>query len=474
MNKVLLVNSNTEKSPYPVPPLGICLIASVIQKEYEVAIYDGAFDDGKGLPGTVLDFKPDYIGITIRNIDDMDIINPTNYIEQILNKFIKPIRELTHAPIILGGSAFSIFPEYLMKYYHADFGVFGEGERVFPELLRCLDGGGNPSSVPGVLVEHQAGFSMPHSFNLGNLPFSDIDLKIDYTPYRSRGSYPVQTKRGCVHRCIYCTYNCIEGYSYRTRTPASVVDEIERASSRLGNTTFEFVDSTFNDPPEHAEAVCREIIRRKLNLRLRTMGINPCNVDRELFDLMLAAGFAQVDCTPDTASSKMLINLRKNFTLDDLKKTAAIVRHVDIPTMWFFVFGGPGETEETIKESFEFIDTWVSRKDMVHITFGLRIYPGTDLYRLALEDKLLKLEDSMLETRFYISREIGKERLFEIINRASQTRPNCVPVTETNPSPDMMREAIAMREEMRLNEPMFRSLLRIRYRMFGQEMPGDR
>src|SRR5271157_5908134 len=147
MHKVLLVNTNTEKNPYPVPPLGICLIASVIQKEFDVMIYDGAFDEGRGLPGLVREFKPDYVGISIRNIDDMDVLNPTNYIGRILNMFIKPVREISQAPVILGGSAFSIFPEQLMKYYHADFGVLGEGERVFPELLRCLNAGGDPSSV---------------------------------------------------------------------------------------------------------------------------------------------------------------------------------------------------------------------------------------------------------------------------------------------------------------------------------------
>ncbi len=471
MHKVLLINTNTEKRPYPVPPLGLCLVKSVIQKEYDVMIYDGTFDEGRGLPALVKDFKPDYIGMTIRNIDDMNILEPTNYIERIANTFVAPVREASQAPFILGGSAFSIFPEQLMKYYHADFGVFGEGERVFPDLLRCLSGGGDPSTVPGVFVEHETGFTAPPAFDFNRLPFSEIDLKIDYSPYRARGSYPIQTKRGCAHRCLYCTYGRIEGCTYRARSASRIVDEIEQASGRLGNVTFEFVDSTFNDPPGHAEAICKEIIRRKLEVRLRTMGINPANVTRELFDLMGSAGFAQIDCTPDTASPKMLAGLKKNFMRADLENAARIVRDTGIPTMWFFIFGGPGENEETIAESFDFIDTWVSRKDMVHMTYGLRVYPDTELHRIARQDGSLNERDLLLQPHFYISRELGEERLFKIITEESGKRPNCVPVTESTPPPGMMKEAMEVRENLKLDEPMFRTLLRLRYRAFGQEMP---
>ncbi|MBU0960930.1 MAG: hypothetical protein KKH60_05330, partial [Proteobacteria bacterium] len=89
-----------------------------------------------------------------------------------------------------------------------------------------------------------------------------------------------------------CTYPVIEGKTYRTRTPKSIADEMEAVHKRLGFLTFEFVDSTFNDPPGHAEEICREIAKRNLNVQLRTMGINPAHATKELFDLMLAAGFS--------------------------------------------------------------------------------------------------------------------------------------------------------------------------------------
>ncbi len=471
MRKVLLVNTNQEKNPYPVPPLGLCLVAGVLSGEYEVRIHDGAFQGASGLADTLETFRPDCVGVTIRNIDDMDILNPTRYLEPIRDSFITTIRSHSKAPLVLGGSAFSIFPEHLLGLYGADYGLIGEGELVFPELLRCLDRSGDPTGIPGVLSSGRSGF-VPASgaFDLASLPFSQIDMKIDFAPYRARGSYPVQTKRGCAHRCIYCTYNCIEGTRYRLRRPADIADEIEQAAERLGGVTFEFVDSTFNDPPGHAEEICRDIARRNIGVRLRTMGINPANASTGLFGLMRAAGFAQVDCTPDTASPRMLVNLQKNFTLDQLRDAARMVREFDMPTMWFFIFGGPGETEETIAESFDFIDAHIGKKDMVHMTAGLRIYPGTGLYGRAIRDGVLGEGDPAVETRFYVSPALGKERLFELLHQAALERPNCIPVNESTPPPSMMARAVQMREELGLTEPMFRSLLRIRYSMMGREM----
>ncbi|MCX6282978.1 MAG: hypothetical protein NTW31_01890 [Bacteroidetes bacterium] len=63
MKKLLLVNTNTEKSPYPVPPLGICLIASFLKDYYDVRIYDGMFDEGRSLESVILSYNPDFTGL---------------------------------------------------------------------------------------------------------------------------------------------------------------------------------------------------------------------------------------------------------------------------------------------------------------------------------------------------------------------------------------------------------------------------
>ncbi len=462
MKKVLLVGSNSLRVPYPVSPIGLCLVAAALEPGWQVRIHD-PLAEGAGLAAVVAEFAPDYVGLGIRNIDDIVMEAGVSFVNDVRERFARPLRRLTQAPLILGGSGFSIFPQEWLEECEADYGVVGEGEAAFPALLEALERGFDPLAVPGVVAPGgPAPLRAARPVLLDLLPFPEIDKRIDYAPYRERGAYPIQTKRGCARGCLYCSYPQVEGRNFRCRPAEIVVDEIQQVRERLGDVAFEFVDSVFNDPPGHAESICWEIAQRGLQVRLRTMGVNPAQVTRELIDLMAAAGFAQIDSTPDSASPAMLRRLRKNFTLAELERTATIVREAKMPTMWFFLLGGPGETEQTIAETFAFVDRFVDPEDMVHISEGLRIYPHTGLHETALEEGFVEAGESLLLRRFYVSPELGRERLLEIVSREIATRPNCVRSSESTPPPAMLQEAARICREQGLAEPMFRTLLRLR------------
>jgi radical SAM superfamily enzyme YgiQ (UPF0313 family) len=466
MKRVLLVNTNVEKLPYPIPPLGLCLLASYISPFYEVRIYDGMFDEAKNLVNTVRGFRPDYIGFTIRNIDDVVADKEVFYVDRILADFIRPVRDICSAPVILGGSGFSVFPTELMDLSKADFGIVGEGEELFLDLLRTLDRGELPAPHPQVRHgKHGAahGSGSPRFLPYHTLPFSGIDQRIDFTPYRQRGVYSIQTKRGCALRCIYCTYPCIEGRKYRLRDPDDIVRELEEANNRLGPVTFEFVDSTFNEPRGHAEAICRAIIRKGLKAPLRTMGVNPGNTSRKLFSLMKEAGFVQIDATPDSAAPSVIRNLGKGFTLGDIRRTAELIREFDLPTMWFFLFGGPGETEDTVSETRQFIRDFVSPDDMVLMLAGIRIYPNTALRKIAQKEGVIRPGQSLFRpSPYYFSQDTPKPLLNRLIDTIAREFPNCLPALESSPPPEMLAAAIRLRAAHDLREPMFRTLMRIR------------
>jgi len=460
MKKVLLVNSNAETAPYPVPPLGLCLVAGRVSRDYDVRVHDG----GGGLSELLASFGPDYVGLGVRNIDDVVMAAPTYYVDEIAEAFVRPIRSYGRAPLILGGAGFSVFPAELMTRLGADYGIVGEGEEAFATLLAALDSCEDPLAIPGVVDGEgltAARASEPEAGRLA-LPESRIDAFVDYAPYRGRGSYPVQAKRGCAHHCVYCTYPRIEGKSYRLRDPGEVVDEIEAIRKRLGDVSVEIVDSTFNDPAGHAEAICTEIARRGLRVRLRTMGVNPAGVTDELVSLMRRAGFAQVDCTPDSGSPRVLAALRKNFDRARLERAATILAAHEMPTMWFFILGGPGETRDTIRETFDFVDRFVQPGDMAHLTTGVRVYPGTALAARALDEGIIAPGRSLLRPTFYVSPTLGREALETAVAEEVASRPNSVPAAETTPDPGMIREALQLRAELGLDEPMFRSLLRVR------------
>jgi len=465
MKKVLLVNCNTEKAPYPVPPIGLCIIAQSIEDNYEVEVYDGMFDEGKNLASVVSRFQPDFIGCSIRNIDSMSIQTKDFFLDKVNELFIKPLKQMTKAPLILGGSGFSIYPYETMEYLEVNYGIIGEGEETFRQLLQALENSSDISVIDGVACrdfpfEKRTDYlTSPHPVTKYA---SGIYKYIDFTAYEERGAYSIQTKRGCAHGCIYCTYPVIEGKKFRIRTAEDIVDEIQTVFEKLGDICFEFVDSTFNDPAGHAESICREIIRRNLKVRLRTMGINPDNTSEELFSLMNQAGFTQIDSTPDSASPLMLKNLGKNFSLSTLQKTALMLSKADIPTMWFFVFGGPGETHKTIDETFDFIEQFISDKDLVYIATSLRIYPKTKLYDIALAENMISSNDTLLKPVFFENPQFPHEEISLYLRQKIGKKHNILFTSDARPSPEMMHQAMQERKEQGFDEPMFRTLLRIR------------
>ncbi|MCK5783236.1 MAG: radical SAM protein, partial [Desulfobacterales bacterium] len=220
---------------------------------------------------------------------------------------------------------------------------------------------------------------------------------------------------------------------------------------------------------QHAENICREIINRGKKLRLRTMGVNPSGVTPNLINLMRKAGFAQIDCTPDSASDKMLKNLQKGFSRKKLEKVVRILKEAEMPTMWFFVLGGPGETDETLDETFDFIHRFIDERDLVYLTEGLRIYPKTALSETAIQEGLIKKDESLLTPHFYISAFFGKERLKQRVKEFTAKYHNCLRSVESTPSKEMIQKAIEIRKrENLMDEPMFRTLLRVRKEGFYQ------
>jgi len=415
--------------------------------------------------------NPDYIGISIRNIDNVVMGRQVYYLPDIIKNYISMVQDNTKAILILGGSGFSLFAEEILTTTGVKYGIVGEGESSFSQLLDSLEHNKEPEGISGVIYKinnHYLVNPPVFSLKMADIPFSRMYDLVRLDIYRERGSYPIQTKRGCIYSCIYCSYPNLEGRTYRLRNPEEIVDEIQDAQEKLGDVLFEFVDSTFNSPSGHAESICEEIIRRKLKVRLRTMGINPRETSGSLFTLMKSAGFAQIDCTPDTASRSMLKTMKKNFSLEQLQSCADLIRSYDMPTMWFFMFGGPGETIETVKETFSFIDHFVSEKDMVFIGEGIRIIPQTELYNVALKQGLIKENESLLEPVYYVSPDIDKNKLSELLQTEISKRQNIVHALDSVPTSEMLSEAISLRNSQNLSEPMFRTLLRLKHKYTRQ------
>ncbi len=380
------------KLPYPVIPFGACTIASVLRaKGHQVRVLDLCFikNEKEAIEKTIQSFPPDAVGVSIRNIDDGSALNTNFFLETIRQRIILPLQSLFSGPLIIGGPAVNINPREILDFFNVPYASYGDGEEVAINFIEALAEKRPLNTVTGLITRENGPSSdrLPehspcriNSFNLYPLP--KIHEFLDLTEYEKIDSYlPVQTKRGCALSCVYCSYNSIEGHQYRLRDPEEIAEHISNIHTQTKWDKFEFTDSVFNIPLSHAKNVLRAIIKKNLPLRLRTMGLNPSAVDKELVDLMKQAGFIEIDLGVESACDQTLNGLGKNFKVQDIHKAGKLLQENNIPVNWFLMFGAPNETVDTLQTTINNISKWAKYWDFICTGIGIRVYHQTPLSR---------------------------------------------------------------------------------------------
>lgn len=408
--RVLLVSTNRERQPYPVVPNGLACVASALDAAgHRVRFLDLCFakDPIATASEAGRSFRPDIVGVSVRNIDNSDAIALRHYTPE-ARGVLHALREAApRARVIAGGAAFGVAPEALFRDLGVDYAVAGDGERASVALVDALTSGDPIEALPGLVRERNGTvvFTPPgEDADLDSLPAPALHRWIDLARYQRHGAtIPIQTKRGCVYKCVYCTYRNVEGWGYRTRDPELVADEIEELKIKAHVRHFDFVDSTFNSPPGHAIATCEAIIRRRLRVQLDTTNFTPATASPELLHTMKSAGFRTLGITAESASDAVLERLEKGFSAAKVREVAERVERQGIRTLWIFLVGGPGENAGTLEETLSFADWRLNRGDAVYLTVGLRIYPGTTLHRIAIGEGVVPADSTLLDPAFYFS-----------------------------------------------------------------------
>jgi radical SAM superfamily enzyme YgiQ (UPF0313 family) len=401
---------------------------------HEVKTIDLCFsgkDVRKPLGKAISEFEPEVVGLSVRNLDNVNLLCPISYLPDAA-RVAAMVRERSSAKLVVGGSAVGLAPESMLRTLRGDYVVIADGEVAFVKMLEALEKGNPCDRIPGVgFINDQGAFHLtpPERIEFGGI-VPDLGRWIDVAPYiRIGASYNVQSRRGCNQSCIYCSYNQnLEGNRLRFRDPKEVVDEIEEAIKKYNPDTFEFVDSVFNDPSSHASQILEEIIRRPWKTRFTAMGVSPKGLDAEFLDLMWRAGFRSFMITPEAASSEMISNYSKGFTLDDVRKAAQAINRTDFDAWWFFMIGGPGETNETLGESLDFAVNNLRQNGrggnhVAHFFLGVRIYPDTALWEIARDQGYVTSQTDALSPQWYLSRDLDLERCVEQLLHAASICP---------------------------------------------------
>lgn len=429
--RVLLINSNRLKNP-PVIPIGLCYIASSIEDAgHEVRVLDLCFssDPATEIGRAIAEATPDIVGITIRNIDTCTATNPEFLIDDVLSGVIRPIKGAFSGPIVIGGPAVGISGAEILAYLDLEYAIVGDGELAIVEFVRRLENKESLSGLGGLIIRQNGVIieeNQPYRpRDIDNLPLPEIWRHIDLKPYRQFDApLQIQTKRGCELSCSYCTYNLIEGKKYRLRDPQKVAREIESLVRATGIRRIEFTDSTFNVPSHHAKAVLRAIVELNIKLDLRTMGVNPSAVDEELVDLMKKAGFRDLDLGIEACDNGMLKSLGKNFSVQDIARSAKLLQKKGIPVRFFLLLGAPGETGDTLKNTFHSLDKIVGSWDIVTVSMGLRVYKGSPIAHDLSHRKAHVPMDNYLKPFFLEPEGMDFGELRKVVRNETSGNPN--------------------------------------------------
>lgn len=407
--KVLLCQTPTGRREHTVFPLGLAYIAGSI-RNHEVLCWDPKIGDAPiaDLIATLEKFEPDLVGLALRNIDSV-ICSPGNpprsYYEPFVS-LVKLIKEKApYAKLMVGGAGFSILSKEIMeKNPEIDFGVISEGEPAVPRLLENLD---HPEKVKNIVARKNGKiiFSERENYvNFDSLPppareYFDV-AKYGKNPF----SMGLQTKRGCVFRCLYCPNPRIVGSVPRLRNPKRVVDEIQEIVNTYDVREFYFSDTVFNYPADHAMDICQEIIRRRLDIKWQA-DFRPDYMNFKLMKTAVESGCAQFNFSPDGTSDEAMQVLGKNMNVDCVTKTVQWASEIEgAKAGYCFVYdipsGNMSQYRGLLKLSTKFLP--YGRKKIR--SFGLtrmRIYPNTPLYELAVRQRKIQPDTDLIEPVYY-------------------------------------------------------------------------
>ncbi len=302
------------------------------------------------------------------------------------------------ARIVVGGTAFSCFPEQLIRQLpEGTIGIIGEGERAMLKVLeeKPLDDESVVYVENGKLTRHKSqGF-----INIEDFTPTDFSYITEIFPefYQFLGDeIGVQTKRGCPYRCIFCIYNVIEGLQVRCRRPSVVVEDLATLANRYGVKKVWFADAQFISTKGYlpvVEETLDRLISEKLDITwtgyIRAEGIN-----RLMAKKMIASGISSFDFS-FTGSQRIIDNLELNYQLSQQMETFRRIKEAGFSNQLIKLYlplNSPGETPETLLETIKscrLIYEIFGRDRVSPWLFFLAIQSGTTLEKRLIEDDYL-------------------------------------------------------------------------------------
>lgn len=399
-----------------MPPLSLLSIGAVLEQAgFGVVIMDAhlfAMSEEE-VRNQIEAVKPGIIGITM--MTSTAIVS--HRIAQLAKEVDPTIR------VVVGGVHPDALPEETLRNKAIDVVVKGDGEYAMRELCE-----GTPLDEIKGLVHRVDGRIVtnaprPVLMDLNQLPpyaYHLIPMGKYYPAvgaYRRLPAINMLMTRGCPGKCIFC--NSAET-ALRTRHADRVVDEILHLRDTYGIREIQFYDDTFTVMKQNALRFARLMKEKEVGVTWSAFARTDC-WGEEMARTMKEGGCHQVMFGIESGSRRILKVLRKDIDLERTRDAVRLAKQVGLEVRAAFIFGTPGDNEETCQETIDYAMSLDPDLSIFNITTP---YPGTQLYHWAEQHGRLETHDWWeyeLGQMIVDLGSIGKERLHEIYDRAFKT-----------------------------------------------------
>src|SRR4051812_34789123 len=221
----------------------------------------------------------------------------------------------------------------------------------------------------------------------------DLVIENYFIGYLNHPYISFYSGRGCKSRCTFCLWpQTIGGHRYRTRSVGHVIEELIWAHKTFPQVKeFFFDDDTLTDNLPRVEALAREIGKLGIVWSCNAKA----NVPRETLRVLKDNGLRLLLVGYESGNQKILHNIKKGMRVDVARRFTKDCHELGIVIHGTFILGLPGETKETIEETIPFATEINPHTIQVSLAAP---YPGTFLYRQALENRWLIDENAELLT----------------------------------------------------------------------------
>jgi radical SAM superfamily enzyme YgiQ (UPF0313 family) len=390
---VLLVTPPS-RTHYSVPPIGLGYVAAALRRRgFRPRIIDCVNERIRTpeLASRIAAARPRAVGVQVFSYD-----MPAT------RSFLGALRRRgVDCPVVVGGAHPSGDPRGVLEDLpEADYGIQGEGEESFPELLERLEDGGRGDwrAVPGLIRREGGGVVVNPPSRIRELdrhapPAWDLMDPRRYRSapqgvfYRALPIAPISTSRGCPFPCTFCAGFSLMGRSVRLRSLDSVLEEIDHLRAAYGVRELHIVDDTFTQYPERVRELCRRLIAAGHELAIAfPNGVRLDTLDRETLELLRRAGCYSMILGIESGSQRVLDHMRKGTDLALIREKVGLIQEQGIEVMGFFIIGYPIETRADIRRTMRL----ACELPLVGAHFGNFLpLPGTEMTRRLQESGAL-------------------------------------------------------------------------------------